>query len=422
MSLVERDLESVWHPYTQMQTAKPPLPVVKAKDSKLILEDGTEIIDGVSSWWVTSHGHSNKYIAQKIFEQASTLEHAIFAGFTHPKAVELAERVLKILPNNQKRVFYSDNGSTAVEVGLKMAFQYWYNKGKQKTKIVAFNDAYHGDTFGAMAVSGRSPFTEPFLPFLFDVEYVDCPIKRKEEEVVKQFENIVKQGNVAAFIFEPLVQGAGGMVMYSSDVLDRMLAIAKQYDVICIADEVFTGFGRTGRYFATEILENKPDIYALSKGLTGGTLALGVTTCTGKIYDAFLSDDKMKTLFHGHSFTANAIACATACASLDLFEKPETWNNIKRIEEQHLNFQKELVGNKAVQDCRVTGTIIAVELVTGEDTSYFNSKRDEIYQFFIDRNILLRPLGNVIYIVPPYCTTDKQLDKIYTAIKELISA
>src|SRR5919199_1192504 len=333
-TLPERDKAVVWHPFTQMQTAPLPIPIVRGEGSILYAANGQTYLDMVASWWVNLHGHAHPYIAQRVSEQLTTLEHVIFAGFIHQPAVELAERLLSILPSNQAKVFYSDNGSTAVEVALKMAFQYWHNLGMPRKKVVAFEDAYHGDTFGAMAVGGRSAFTAPFVPFLFDVEYLPVPVAGREEEVLNRASELFSD-EVAAFIVEPLVQGAGGMTMYDPGVLDQLFKLARRHGALLIADEVMTGFGRTGKLFASHYLEEKPDLMCVSKGLTGGTMALGITTCTQGIYDAFLSDDKFKTLFHGHSFTANPFACVASLASMDLLLSDDTQKSIQRIVESH---------------------------------------------------------------------------------------
>jgi adenosylmethionine-8-amino-7-oxononanoate aminotransferase len=416
--LVSRDLEAIWHPYTQMKTAAKPIPIVRGEGAYLFCEDGTKLIDAVSSWWVNIHGHSHPYIAQKVFEQLQTLEHVIFAGFTHPQAVKLAENLLSIIPNNQKKVFFSDNGSTAVEVALKMCLQFWSNQNQKRTKILAFHNAYHGDTFGAMAVSGRSAFTAAFDSLLFDVEFIDLPKQENLESIKAKISNL--KSDLACFIFEPLVQGAGGMLMYEAELLDALIAHCKKENVLTIADEVMTGFGRTGKLFASDYLTNKADLMCFSKGLTGGTMPLGITTCTQDIYDAFLSDDKLKTLFHGHSFTANPVACAASNASFDLLMQPETQNNINRIVSKHQEFAIEIANNPKLKNIRQKGTIIALEWDI-EATSYFNNIRDTLYNFFLSKNILLRPLGNILYIMPPYCISNGDLDYIYNNIKLALS-
>ena len=418
MNLAERDQKVIWHPYTQMKTAGPPVPIVRGEGACLFDESGKKYIDGVSSWWVNIHGHSHPYIAKKVAEQLLKLEHVIFAGFTHPVAVELAERLLAILPNNQQKAFYSDNGSTAIEVAIKMCLQYWHNKGEGRTKILAFNNAYHGDTFGAMAVSGRSAFTAAFDPLLFEVEFIDLPNESNIQRLKSQISNL--KSDLACFIFEPLVQGSAGMLMYEAKYLNELMAHCRQEGVLTIDDEVFTGFGRTGKRFAADHVTERPDIMCFSKGLTGGTMALGLTTCTQDIFDAFLSDDKLKTLFHGHSFTANPVACAAALASLDLFLEESTAENISRIEEQHKQFALKIKDYPRLKEVRQTGTIIAMEWRTDGTTSYFSNLRDKLYTYFLDAGIILRPLGNITYILPPYCITNEDLNYIYRKIEQAL--
>ncbi|MGF7219019.1 adenosylmethionine-8-amino-7-oxononanoate aminotransferase [Spirosoma lacussanchae] len=420
LNLATRDQAVVWHPFTQMQTAPLPTPIVRGAGSVLYGADGREYLDMIASWWVNLHGHANPYIAQRVSEQLSTLEHVIFADFTHQPAVELAERLLAILPAGQAKVFYSDNGSTAVEVALKMAFQYWYNLGQPRQKVIALEGAYHGDTFGAMAVSGRSAFTAPFTPFLFDVEYLPVPVPGQEEAVLQQAQALFTT-DVAAFIAEPLVQGAGGMVMYEPAVLDELFRMARQQGSLLIADEVMTGFGRTGRLFASDYLTEKPDLMCLSKGITGGTMAMGVTTCTQPIYEAFLSTEKIKTLFHGHSYTANPLACSAALASMDLTLSDDTRDNIDRICQQHAGFVSRLTAHSGVGNVRQRGTLLAFDLLSEGGTSYFNGIRDRAYAFLLDRGVLMRPLGNVLYLMPPYCTTNEQLQYTYTQIEALLT-
>lgn len=412
----ERDKAAIWHPFTPLRGMEEPLVVEKAEGVNLYTAEGKRIVDVISSWWVNIHGHSNEYLAQAISQQATQLEHVIFAGFTHKPAITLAERLLEILPDSQAKVFYSDNGSTAVEVGIKMAFQYFHNQGIDKKKIIAIDGAYHGDTFGAMSVGERGPFTEPFDPYLFSVDFLDFPDQSKEEEVWQHFQSLIESGEVAAFIFEPIVQGASGMRVYSATLLDRMIALAQQHDVICIADEVMTGFGRLGTLFAADQLENKPDIFCLSKGLTGGALAMGVTSCTDKIQAAYRSNDLMKTFFHGHSFTANPMTCAVANASLDLLLSDACEESRKRLNERHSTFKKQLETHHMVRNPRVMGTILAFELNTGRDTSYFNEARHHLYPYFIGKGLLIRPLGNVIYLIPPYVISDDDLDFTYSTI------
>jgi adenosylmethionine-8-amino-7-oxononanoate aminotransferase len=421
MTLSERDQQVIWHPYTQMQTAPAPVGIVRGEGTLLYDEEGNSYLDATSSWWVNIHGHAHPYIAKQLAAQATELQHCIFAGYTHPPAVNLAERLLPILPGHQQRVFYSDNGSTAVEVALKMCIQYWHNKGEKRNKILAFSNSYHGDTFGAMSVSSRSVFTRVFDDFLFDVHFIDTPTKDNITALKAQIDAL-HPSDIAAFIFEPLVQGAGGMLMYEADVFDELLQHCHQHQIMLIADEIMTGFGRTGRNFAMENVTTPPDIICLSKGLTGGSIALGITTCTAEIYNAFLSESKLKTLFHGHSFTANPLACVIALASLDLFLQPSCKENRVRVETQHRQFATQLESTPKIKNVRIQGTIIAFEIVTDTEDSYINNLADYLHKFFKQKRIMLRPLGNTLYIMAPYCITNEQLDMVYKSIEECVKA
>jgi adenosylmethionine-8-amino-7-oxononanoate aminotransferase len=418
-TIKERDSKVIWHPYTAMKAWPEATGIVRGEGVYLIDEQGNRYIDAISSWWVNLHGHSHPYIAQKVSEQLSTLEHCIFAGFTHEPAVLLAERLLDILPGGMKKIFYSDNGSTAVEVAIKMALQYWRNKGIKKRKLIALENAYHGDTFGAMSVSGRNIFTEAFTEYLFEVEFIPFPYKGKEAESLTALETVLKNNDVAALMIEPLVQGAAGMQMYNASVLEQYFQLCKQYNTLIIADEVMTGFGRTGPLFACEQISTAPDIICLSKGLTGGTMPMGVTAATQDIFDAFYDDDKMKMLYHGHSFTANPVACAASLASLDLLLKDDCTKSRKRIASAHTAFAQEIKDDNVIAEVRQAGTILAIELKT-ETSGYHQSLRDIVYNFFISKRIIMRPLGNIIYILPPYCITTDELNTIYDAIRQLL--
>lgn len=422
MTLQERDKQAVWHPFTQLKTAPLPISIVKGEGAYFYDEQGKRYIDGIASWWVNVHGHCHPYLTKKITEQLQTLEHTLFSGFTHEPAVKLAERLLKRLPVNQSKVFYSDNGSTAVEVALKMAFQYWSNIGTPKTKVIAFENAYHGDTFGGMSVGARNAFNMPFSKLLFDVIHIPVPVKGKEQDTLDSLKEALQLDNIASFIFEPLVQGAAGMIMYSPKILDELIKSCRAKNVITIADEVMTGFGRTGKFFASDYIEHKPDIVCMSKGLTGGVMPLGATSCAQFIYEAFLSDDKMKTFFHGHSYTANPTACSAALASMDLFDQPEAFENIERITHAHSSFLEKIKSNKTLLDVRQMGTILAFEVKTGEHTHYLNSLAEHISGFFIAKGIILRPLGNILYVLPPYCINNEDLDYIYTCIEEFLNS
>lgn len=418
MNLQERDRAVNWHPYTQMKTAEDAIPIVKGSGIYLYDENGKKYIDAVASWWVTLHGHANPYIAQRVSEQLNTLEQVIFAGFTHEPAIQLSENLLKMLPENQEKVFYSDNGSTAVEVALKMCIQFWHNQGKEKTKILAFKEAYHGDTFGAMSVSGRSVWTKPFGEMLFEVIFIDPPTSENIEDLKSIIKNHAEE--IACFIYEPLIQGAAGMLMHKAENLSELMKFCRENGILMIQDEVFTGFGRTGKLFAANYLSEKPDIMCFSKGLTGGTMPMGITTSSQQIFEAFLSEDKYKTLFHGHSFTANPLACTAALASMELLLKEETLEKINLISQKHFNFSQDLKNHPKVENVRQTGTIIAWEIKNDEKTSYFNEIGKVLYREFLKRGIIMRPLGNVMYLVPPYCITPEELDFVYRNILEVL--
>jgi adenosylmethionine-8-amino-7-oxononanoate aminotransferase len=414
------DKQYIWHPFTPLLTSPLPLPIAKAEGCYVYTSEGRKILDAISSWWVNLHGHSHPYIAQAIAAQAKQLDHVIFAGFTHEPAVKLAKRLVEILPKNQSKVFFSDNGSTATEVAMKMAFQYFYNQGIKKTKIIAFDGAYHGDTFGAMSVGERSPFNAPFQDFLFEVEFLPLPTTENIQTLLTKLGAVLATGQVAAFIFEPLVQGASGMRIYAAELLDKLIEVAQSQEVICIADEVMTGFGRTGKLFASDYLVHKPDIICLSKGITGGFLPLGVTTCTEKIIAAYRDTDLMKTFFHGHSYTANPIVCAAANASLDLLLLPDCQANIANIATAHATFAAECRLWKTVRSVCNLGVILAIELETDQETSYINEARSKLYDYFLTKDILLRPLGNILYVLPPYCINFEELQRIYSEISFLL--
>ena len=417
MHLSERDNQVIWHPYTQHQNHPGAIAITRGEGALLFDESGRAYIDAVSSWWVTLHGHGHPYIAEKIYKQALTLEQVIFTHFTHEPAVRLAERLLEILPGNLSKIFYSDNGSTAVEVALKMAIQYWQNKGMgERKKILAFENAYHGDTFGAMSVSGRSLFTRAFKDLLFDVVFIETPTGLNASKIKSVLD--AHRGQIAAFIYEPLLQAAGGMRIYQAPPMDELMKSIHHENILCIADEVLTGFGRTGTLFASEQLAYPAQIICLSKGLTGGAMALGVTACSKEIFESFLSSGHEKTFFHGHSFTANPLACSAALASLDLLEEKTCRDKIKYIHEQHEQFCKNelsTAGQGLFDNIRVIGTILAFELKLGE-AGYANSISNVVMQKALEKGIYLRPLGNTVYLLPPYCISPEQIRRLYDFI------
>jgi len=420
MNLTQKDREYLWHPYTQHKTAAPPIAIAKGEGALLWDENGKEYIDAIASWWVNPFGHSNKYIADAIYKQLTTLEHVLFGGFTHGPAILLAEKLMQILPDNQKKIFFSDNGSTAVEVAIKVALQYFYNNGEKKTTIIAFENAFHGDTFAAMAASGISFYTQAFQGMFIDVVRIPVPVKGHEQTSFYALETVIRNHNCAAFIFEPLVQGAAGMVMYEPEALDKLIAICQQNQILTIADEVMTGFGKTGKIFACDFLTMQPDMMCLSKALTGGTIPMAITTFTQELFDGFYSDDINKALFHGHTFTANPTGCAAALASLELLQANEMQQHIARVNQSHIGFQKHIETNPKVTATRVLGVIFALEIQTESAASYYGTLRNRLYDFFIENGVILRPVGNIVYILPPYIISAAQLQKVYDVVEKAL--
>ena len=414
------DKKYVWHPFTQVKTEQNPLVITHAIDATLISSDGSRFLDCNSSWWVNVHGHGNEHIAEALQDQFNQIDHVIFAGVTHPKAIELAKRVCEKLNNNLTKVFFSDNGSTAVEVALKMTMQFWHNQNIKRPRILALEGAYHGDTFGAMSVGERDCFNVPFEPYFFEVDYLPFPLQEQENEILNQAENLLKTKEFGCLILEPLVQGSSGMRIYSKDFLEKLTTIAKKYKTLVIYDEVMTAWGRTGKLFAFEHSLVQPDLLCLSKGLTGGVLPLGLTVTTQPVFDAFLSDDRAKAFLHGHSFTGNPLACAAACASLDLFEAAKTWDQIEAISNRNNSFLSTLKKHAQVRDVRSIGTILAIELNDSEN-GYFSKLKEIAYNYFLENGLLLRPLGNVIFINPPYCLTEQEHQKIFDVITEFLN-
>ncbi len=410
-NLSERDQKVIWHPFTQMLNSRLAIPIVKAKGAYLYAQDGTAYLDAISSWWVNLHGHAHPYIATKIAAQAEDLEHVMFAGFTHLPAIELGEKLTSLA--GMDKIFYSDNGSTAIETALKMALQYWYNRGEKRIKFLSLKEGYHGETFGAMSASGKNHFNQPFWDHLFPVESIDPPFMGREEQFLNALQNILNTGQIAAFIFEPLILGPGGMKIYSKQALDSAIKLCKEKDVITIADEVMTGFGRTGPLFACDALEQKPDILCLSKGITGGFLPLGATLCKQEIYNAFLSPSLSKAFLHGHSYTANPLACATALASLELLLNETSQEQRKMIESCHRKFCQKFQSHPALVRCELLGTILILEYKSSGAPGYFSSVKDRLYEYFLDQKLLIRPFGNIVHIIPPYCITPEELEQIY---------
>jgi adenosylmethionine-8-amino-7-oxononanoate transaminase len=420
MTLTEKDQKYLWHAYTQHKTSDAPIAITKGKDALLWDEKGNTYIDAIASWWVNPYGHSNERLAKKAYEQLTSLEHVLFGGFTHQPACDLAETLLKILPKNQSKIFFSDNGSTAVEVAVKIALQYYYNQGEKRTTFIAFEEAFHGDTFAAMAVSGISLYTTAFQGQLLDVVRIPIPEKGKEKECKERLEEVLSEYNCAGFIFEPLVLGAAGMRMYAPEVLDELIQICRKHKVLTLADEVMTGFGKTGKNFACDYLKEMPDMICLSKALTGGTIPLSVTSTTEAIYDAFYSDDISKALFHGHTFMANPTGCAIALESLKILQEAPMQANLKRIHAKHQAFASKMDKHPKVARTRTLGVIFALDLEVPNTGEYYGSIRNELYKYYISHGVILRPVYHTIYVLPPYIITDEQLDKVYHIIEESI--
>lgn len=429
--MTERNPATIWHPFTQMKTDPEPVHIRKGEGIYLTDDKGNRILDAISSWWVNIHGHSNPVIADAIHEQALKLEHVLFAGFTHDPAINLANQLTELLPVGLNHVFFSDNGSTAVEVALKLASQYHFNQGiESRNRFIAFNNAYHGDTIGAMSAGGRGTFSLPFKDLLFHTDYVDYPAtwigdaeaEEKEEISLEQIKHLLRQHEAkhAAVIIEPLVQGAGGMNMCRPVFLEKLRALCSAHDTLLIFDEVMTGFGRTGHWFASTGAHVCPDLICLSKGITGGFLPLSVTVSGKKIYDAFYSDDRNKTFFHGHSYTANPLSCAAAVASLGLLRKnPDCFMNMAG---KHLDSAGDLMDMKQVSKYRVCGTIAAWQVKTGGESGYMNEIAPVLRRKFLDKGILIRPLGDTLYLMPPYVITDDELAGIYRVIPEVLNS
>ena len=417
-NLSKRDEKHIWHPLTQHQTAVPPIGIVKAKGALLWDENGNEYIDGIASWYTAMYGHSNEQISEAITEQMRQLDFVMFSGFTHEPAVRLSERLMEILPTNQAKIFFNDNGSTAVEAAIKMALQFHHNKEDNRDTLIAFENGFHGDTFGAMSASGLSSYNGPFEDFLLKVKRIPTPQEGNISEITKQLETVLEQNSCAAFIFEPLVQGAAGMKFHSAKGLDMLIKVCQEAGVLCVADEIMTGFGKTGKNFASDYLEHNPDIICLSKALTAGMFPLSITSCSQEIFDGFLSQEVHKGFFHAHTFSAHPLGCAAALVGMELLSSDEILERRKYIENAHEQFVSTIKNHSKVEEARCMGVILAIDL--NLQIERYGNLRDELYQFFMKRGVVLRPLGNTIYVLPPYVITNRELAKVYEAIKEAL--
>jgi len=419
MKLIDRDKKHLWHPLTQHKLHPDHIAITEAKDAILIDENGNSYIDAIASWYTCMYGHCNSYIIKRVYDQMQMLDHVVFSGFTHKPAIELSEALIKILPDNQNKLFFSDNGSSSVEVAIKMALQYHFNNNEKRDVFIAFDNGFHGDTFGAMSVSGLSIYNGPFESFFFSVKRIPVPNKDNQTVVLNTLKTIVAEHNVAGFIYEPLVQGAAAMQMHDRDGLDAILNICKQNQIITIADEVMTGFGKTGKYFASLHMKNYPDIICLSKALTGGLMPMGITSCSQDIYDAFYSDTLRKGFFHGHTYSANPLGCTAALASIELLQTKDIQDNIAKIIALHHAFYNEIKHHSKVKSVRQTGIILALDIDV--ETARYGSLRDTIFSFFMQHGVFLRPLGHTIYIQAPYTITEVQLKYIYDVIKKALN-
>jgi len=408
----------VWHPFTQHAVFPDAVMISRGEGAWLETADGRRIFDAISSWWVVTHGHRHPHIVKAIKDQADRLDQIIFAGFTHEPAEQLARRLVAMTPPQLEYVFFSDSGSTSVEVALKMALGFWRHSGEKRSRILALEGAYHGDTIGGMSVGARGVFNAPYDPLLFDVERIPFPQQGREDITFDALKVACGGGGIAALIIEPLVLGAGGMLIYPPSVLAEMKRICEAHGVLFIADEVMTGWGRTGTLFACEQAGVVPDIACYSKGLTGGSVPLAVTLCRGDIFDAHYSTDRTRTFFHSSSYTANPIACAAALANLEVWEREPVMDRIAQVSRTHMRRLDGFRDNPRFANVRQIGTIAALDIVAG-DAGYMADIGPRLYRGFLDRGLLVRPLGNTIYIMPPYCSTAAELDRVYDAIGEL---
>lgn len=426
--LLQADRRHVWHPFTQHATERDPIVIARARGASLFDGDGREILDLISSWWTNIHGHAHPALNQALAEQADTMEHVMFAGFTHPPAARLAERLTALLPGDLDRVFFSDNGSTAVEVALKLAYQYWRNRGETgRSGFFAFEGGYHGDTVGAMSVGRGSGFFSLFEDLMCTVHALpyaptwqgDNEVEQREEAALAAFAAALDAHGqeTAAVILEPLMQGAGGMRFCRPQFVRRIVELARDARLLVIFDEVATGFGRTGTLFAMERADVVPDIVCLSKGLTAGYMPMSVTVARDPIYEAFLDPSFDKALAHGHSFTANALACAVALRSLDLFEEEGTLARIARIEAGHEAALEELAAHARVSRPRVLGSLLAFDL-SDSSSGYKSAESETLRDWFLSEGLNIRPLGPTVYLMPPYCTSDDQLARAYRGLLE----
>ena len=409
-------LEHIWLPYAQMKTAKPPLPVVGTQGCRIMLADGRELIDGIASWWTACHGYNHPHIRQAVERQLAAMPHVMFGGLVHEPALTLARRLAALLPGDLERVFFSDSGSVAVEVALKMAVQYWRNRSDHaRTKFIAFRGGYHGDTTGAMAVSDPDTgMHDVFRGALPEQVILDLPVGKSGEAALSAYLRLHGE-EIAGIIVEPLVQGAGGMKFHDAETLRRLRALADRHELLLIFDEIFTGFGRTGTMFACEAAAVVPDIITLSKALTGGTLPLAATVARRHVFEAFWSDDPKHALMHGPTFMANALACAAANASLDLFEREPQLAQVQAISDQMARELAPCRDLPGVKDVRVKGAIGVVEMERIADIGALRAR-------FVEEGAFIRPFGNVVYLTPSFTISANELTMLTIAVAKVVAA
>ncbi len=418
LSLSQRDRQHLWHPLTQHKIAGDMLAIIKARGCVLYDEDGNEYIDGIASWYTAMYGHCNEYITSKVAVQMQQLDQVVFSGFTHKPAIELSEALINILPAGQQKLFFSDNGSTATEIGIKMALQFHHNQGNTRKVMLAFEEGFHGDTFGAMSVSGLSVYNGAFEDHFIEVVRIPVPTGGNNTEVLERLTELNEEHAIAGFIYEPLVQGAAAMKMHDAGGLNDILKFCKEQQILTIADEVMTGFGKTGKLFASDHIETKPDIICMSKALTAGLLPMAVTSCTREVYDAFYSEDIAKGLFHGHTYTANPLACTAALAGIELLTSPQIQEDAERVALKHREFNERIQGHAKVRNPRQLGVIYAFDL--NIEMERYGNLRDKLFRHFMEQGVFLRPLGNTIYILAPFTISNEQLEKIYSSIESCL--
>ena len=413
------DQAHVWHPLTQHKTAGNPLPIERAQGNYLYDFENKAYFDAISSWYTCSYGHVNPALTTALKDQVDKLHHVVFAGMTHEPVARLSKSLINILPDKQEKLFFSENGSTSVEIALKMAFQFHFNQGEKRNVVIALENGFHGDTFGAMSASGLSVYNGPFEDFFIEVIRIPAPTENNVDEILNSLKSLLENNRISSFIYEPLVQGAAAMQLNDAAALSQVIELCKQQGIITIADEVMTGFGKTGTYFASDQIDHKPDIMCLSKALTGGIMPMAITTCTQQVFDAFYDDEMARGLFHGHTYSGNPLGCAVAAAAIDQLTSNSIQQNIDYITNKNLEFKHVLSSHPRVSNARSKGVILAMDLAIKMER--YGNQRDKMFKWFWDRGVFLRPLGNTIYIVPPFTTSPEQLKSLHETMLQFLN-